>query len=558
MKVKVPISLFIFISFFTPFDAFSKEQIQQGAEKALAIAKRDDRVKDILTDFPELRTDAQYVEEYGVWIINFLAGDRKVGMASVSLEQEKVLEFDFNIDEISESGPDDFEEKIEPTSFLKSLRPHFGGAAFCWISILLMFIFLGDFNQLFSRRNLDILLLYLICPFLLILWQDMKFSYTAVFWVTILFFIRCLYQLWNKSPEMHDEKTRFRRAAVMVLLFVCIYHGLIVYERPMDDSGLFSIIGAAYIQKTGKLPYGSEYGHLGVYGPLLYILHIPANWLFEPNITFNVSNNELLWGPYEGFEMRGAQTVVLIFDLLAILALYCFGKKYADKNTGILLALVYSLSPYVIGIGGAGGLQWTSHIVGIAFIIFALVWVNRPIISGLLLGLCCGMLYYPIVLVFLWTGYYVHSNGWRTAFRFLTSLGMIGLACLVMILVLTEPGGEYEHLSPLGAFIQDTIHQQQFSEWYGNSQFSFWGQHLHLSKWGKPAAGIVYLLFCILIGFFPRRIDIKRLIALTTAALVGTQFVLSHGGGTYIGFYIAPFIIVLFGPTDYKEPLTVS
>ena len=553
MKFKALIFLFILFPLLISVNAFSKEQVQQEAEKALNIAQRDDRVKDILTDFPELRMDAQYAEEYGVWIINFLADDRNVGTASVSLKQEKVLEFDFNIDEVTENEPDDFEEKIEPTSFLKSLRPHFGGAAFCWVSILLVLIFLGDFDRLFSRRNLDILLLYLICPFLLILWQDMKLSYTAIFSVTILFFIRCLYQLWNKSPEMHDEKTRFRIAAVMVLLFACIYHGLIAYERPMDDSGLFSVIGAAYIQKTGKLPYGSEYGHLGVYGPLLYLLHIPANWLFEPNITFDVSNNELLWGPYQEFEMRGAQTLVLVFDLLAVLALYCFGKKYADKNTGVLLALVYAFCPYVIGIGGAGGLQWTSHIVGIAFIIFALVWVNRPVVSGLLLGLCCGMLYYPIVLIFLWTGYYVRSKGWRTAFRFLASFVMIGLVCLVMILVLTKPGGEYEHLSPLGAFIQDTIHQQQFSEWYGNSQFSFWGQYPQLSKWGKPVAGIIYVLFCILIGFFPRRTDIKRLIALTAAALVGTQFVLSHGGGTYIGFYIAPFIIMLFGPQDYTS-----
>jgi hypothetical protein len=323
----------------------------------------------------------------------------------------------------------------------------------------------------------------------------------------------------------------------------------------MDDSGLFSVIGAAYIQHTGKLPYGSEYGHLGVYGPLLYMLHIPTNWLFEPNITFDTSNSELLWGPYEGFEMRGGQTIILIFDLLAMLALYCYGKKYVDKNTGVLLALVYALCPYVIGIGGAGGLQWTSHTVGSAFVVFALVVINQPIAAGLLLGLCCGMLYYPIFLVFLWCGYYIRSSGWRSALKFFCSFALVGLFCLIMILVLTEPGGEYKELSSLGAFIQDTVYQQQFSEGYGHSGFSFWGQFPDISKWGKPATGVLYLLFCLLIGFLPHRIDMRRLVALTAAVLVGTQFVLSHGGGTYIGFYIAPFIIMLFGAQGYIDPM---
>ncbi|MHC4843135.1 MAG: hypothetical protein ACYTEE_04985, partial [Planctomycetota bacterium] len=219
------------------------------------------------------------------------------------------------------------------------------------------------------------------------------------------------------------------------------------------------------------------------------------------------------------------------------------------------LALVYSLCPYVIGIGGAGGLQWTSHIVGSAFIVFALVLINQPIAAGLLLGLCCSMLYYPIFLVFLWCGYYMRSSGCRSALKFFCSFALVGLVCLIMILVLTEPGGEYKELTPLGAFIQDTVYQQQFSEGYGQSGFSFWGQFPDISKWGKPAAGILYLLFCLLIGFFPRRIDIQRLVALTAAVLVGTQFVLSHGGGTYIGFYIAPFIIMLFGPQGNVNPM---
>ena len=74
-----------------------------------------------------------------------------------------------------------------------------------------------------------------------------------------------------------------------------------------------------------------------------------------------------------------------------------------------------------------------------------------------------------------------------------------------------------------------------------------------MAAWGKPTAGVLYGLFCIAMAFWPRSLDRKRLMALTAAVLVGTQFILSHAGGKYIGFYLAPLILTLFGhphPSD--------
>jgi hypothetical protein len=252
--------------------------------------------------------------------------------------------------------------------------------------------------------------------------------------------------------------------------------------------------------------------------------------------------------------MRGAQTVVLVFDLLAMLGLYCFGTKFGNKTTGLLLALAFALCPYVVGIGGAGGLQWTSHITGIAFVVFAMVFMNHPVVAGLLLGLGSGMLYYPAFLFVLWLCYYSRTSTWREAAKFTAAFAAVGIACAVMIMILVEPAGESEGLSPLGAFVNDTIHFQQLSDGYGQSPFSFWGQYPDIAEWAKTTIGVLFLLFCLLIGFLPGRMNMRRLVPLTAAILVATQFTLSHGGGTYIGFYIAPFIILLFGPGDYPRP----
>ena len=99
-------------------------------------------------------------------------------------------------------------------------------------------------------------------------------------------------------------------------------------------------------------------------------------------------------------------------------------------------------------------------------------------------------------------------------------------------------------------------YSERFDVWV--IEFLIGDREAGIAKWGKPIAGASYLLFCLLIGFVPGRMNMRRLVALTAAVLVGTQFTLSHGGGTYIGFYIAAFIILLFGPSDYPQPKTAQ
>jgi len=534
----------------------AEQEHDELAERALEIARNDPRVKDILADFPEIQMVPAYLERFDVWTIELRLGDRReVGLVTVSLERGEVVEFNFDIDRARE--PDDEEvEREKPFSagtFFRRFRPHFEGPALAWVSFVLVLLFVGNFSRILSLRNLDIVLLYLLTPFINVIWQNRAVAYGGIFVVTVLLFARCI----AATRVDHDPPARSNltttRAACFVLALACLFHVQTAYERGIDDSGIWAVGGAKYLQETGHLPYGTAFGWNCVYGPLMYPLHIPGNFVFPPNVSFEPDGGGASIGFYEGFEMRGAKTTVLVFDFLAMLALYLFGRRYADHATGVLLALIYALNPHVIGMGGAGGLQWVSHIAGIPFVIFALLLISYPIAAGLLLGIACGMLYYPIFLFPLWIGYYLRTSGRKDAARFLAAVAVVGLLCLIMILALTVPNAERAHVSRLRLFLDDTVLQQQFKEGYGTSEFSFWGQYRSIAAWGKPLVGVLYLLFCAALGFLPRQIDMKRLVALTAAVLVGTQLVLSHGGGTYIGFYIAPLIITFFGPQHYRE-----
>jgi len=73
-----------------------KKWQRMTAEQAISAAGTDGRVQEFLKDFDRVRAEAEFSEQWRVWVVSFFAGDRRVGFASVS-EDGKVLE----------AGPDD-------------------------------------------------------------------------------------------------------------------------------------------------------------------------------------------------------------------------------------------------------------------------------------------------------------------------------------------------------------------------------------------------------------------------------------------------------------------
>lgn len=544
-----------------PVPAQEDESLADASERALDIVRDHPRTRDILADFPDLRLVPEYSERYRVWVVSFAGENGRIGgEAAVSLEAGEVVEFSVDPRRLQEVFEEEgvwreerLEEGISLWRAISLLRPNLEGPALAWISLLLALVFLGDFSELFSRRNLDVLMLYALCPFLNVLWIDRRLAYSGLFVVTSLFFARTLIATRPKIRAKSSLPPQLFHSALLVLTFLVFFRVQSTFDKGIDDSGIWSVVGAEYLLEYRELPYGKPWGPNCVYGPLKFLAEIPGNLAFPPDVAFAPDGSEAHPGDWESFERRGVQSTTLAFDLLAIVALVLIGRRYATTSMGVLLAVAYALSPYLLGLGGAFGLQQSSHIFGIPFTLFAILLAAHPFASGLLLGCGAGMLYYHVFLVPLWAGYYFYTAGWRHALAFLTAIALVGFSCLAMIILMTEPAGERVAAGPVRAFLDDTVMQQQFKSGYGTSEFGFWGQYPAAAKWGKPAVGLLYLGFCVAIGLLPYRRSLPRLIALTAAALVGTQLVLSHGGGTYIGFYIAPFLVTLFGIEAFPD-----
>lgn len=522
-------------------------------EQIMSTVRNDPRVKDILTDFPEVRLELEYSRKFNIWIIKFVHLDKgQVGLITVEPESHRILEFNFNINKIQpeerEVWPDETDDdRIEKGLFqlLRSFLPEFNGMTLAWLSFTLVVILLGNFSKLLSKQNLDIFLIYALAPFLNLHWTNPRVSYTGIFIITIILFFRCLLEAKRPNERSLNLNVNNPRILWALIAFAFILHILTIYEHHIGDVGLWSAIGGQYLLKTGHLPYGTEFGSNCVYGPLMYVLFLPAGF-FASFIEKIPQDGFITLADFNNWHaMRGVQTTEFVLDILTLFGLYLLARKKGNHITGLVVVFIYAISPYILGMVSELGLERASHIAGMPFIIFALLLLHRPAIAGLLLGIATGMLYYPLFLAPLWFGYLWREYGMRKGLEFLVAYVFVGIICIIMLISMVKPINESE--SSLGAFIDDTISQQQFKSGYGNSPLSFWGQYPDLAVWGKPIAGLLYCSFCFLLAFYPRHIGLERLIALTAAVLVGTQLVLSFSGGTYIGFYLAPLILMLFG-----------
>jgi len=528
---------------------------QEIPERILSIVQADPRVRDILADVPEIRLEPEYSADHGVWIIHFVHADQgPKGLISVSAEGGAILEFSFDPDR---RQPEDERAEERESELLRSLLPRFGGMNVAWLSFVLVVVTVGRFGRVLSLRNFDILLLYALAPFLHITWTHTKLAYTGIFVVTVLLFVRCLWGATGRGEIVTESNPHNPRAVWVLLAFALVLHVVTLSERGIGDVGIWSAVGGEYLLRTGRLPYGTEFGPNCVYGPLMYVLFAPAGWAASfirevaPDGSIVLEN----FGNWQA--MRGVQTTELLLDLLALLALYRLARRQGEHVIALTVVFVYAISPYLIGMTSELGLERASHIAGAPFILIALLLLGRPLAAGLLLGIATGMLYYPLFLAPLWFGYLRRKESLRHGLMFLAGFVAVGVVCVVMLMVTVKPADETQ--SALGAFIDDTIAQQQFKSGYGDSPLSFWGQYPTLAVWGKPTVGVVYGLFCLALAFFPRRIDFTRLMALTAAVLVGTQLVLSFAGGTYIGFYLAPLVLTLLHrrrPASLERPET--
>ncbi|MGE5814259.1 MAG: hypothetical protein ACM36C_07215, partial [Acidobacteriota bacterium] len=188
------------------------------------------------------------------------------------------------------------------TALMRRWLPSQGGTL--WFSLLVMVAVGLNTRRLRHPRHLDLLAVQVlgVC-FFDILFFTRRFQdpyWLAFFWwvfgaiVTLSLFL-AVRTVWRVVHPFTDEwrPSSTRRTLAAVALLAVALDVTVALVREPDDSGYFVNLGAQRLRERGRLPYGDPLltGTPGAaYGPLLYVAHVPFQWLVDP-ISLNISSS---------------------------------------------------------------------------------------------------------------------------------------------------------------------------------------------------------------------------------------------------------------------------
>ena len=444
---------------------------------------------------------------------------------------------------------------------LARLAPLQGGAL--WIGLIVAFVVLGDHDRLLGRRNLALLGLLSIAPFL---YDILDVGPTTQAWsLRAVFTLTALMAAWgvrlSRSPWDAWRSNLSTPALKVITAAIVIANTAVVLTRPADDAGIYTNLGAQRWTETGKLPYGDPmlkgpdapaFGAAATYGPVLYVAHLPFQLALGPpgnDPSLNPRTPGYRWPP-----MLATQLTSWMLFLVGLWAFFVLVRRLAGEQMAWAAVATLASLPYFVGLGGEthviGGLRFVSHIAPMAVTLLAFMVLDRPLLAGALLAVGAGVLFYPAFFFPIWLAWYFFSG--KGAPRFAAGFVMAGLVIATVVVAFTPTGPDENALS---LFLESTLEHQEGTgpREYGGSEFSFWTYQPGLSAvFQTPMFGesslfklsfILFATFCLTLSYLARGRSVAQLAGLTAAAAAAVQLWKTHATGSYVEWYL-PFLML--------------
>jgi hypothetical protein len=221
-----------------------------------------------------------------------------------------------------------------------------------------------------------------------------------------------------------------------------------------------------------------------------------------------------------------AKAVAILAHLAIVIGIVLIGNRhFGNIRSGIGCALLYLLLPYTAQMTGR-----VDHAVPAALLLWAVLMYRNPLISGILLGLAAGLVYYPLFLLPLWFSFYWQ----RGARRF--GVGVIStLLVLMLLLSLVDSGSMLDYVRRMYGLISPLMEPRGIWSLGWNPMWRF-----------PVIAGFVILSFFFAV--WPAQKNLGTLISATAAIMVASQFWHGDGGGLYIAWFLPFLLLTIFRP----------
>ncbi len=268
---------------------------------------------------------------------------------------------------------------------------HVNDATWLYLSFLLIVAVYFRFNRLWSVRNLDLLLLLSISPGLFLVQKGYEeaIGYGWLFGVSAVVLVRVIYDgLITRRPRLEQNMN----AAGMG--FLCAATFLFLTTKLLTETPSKSTVDS--VRKANQLIEGSPRepevaaadkkaappgpGASLVAGSVARLSKVVAP-------TPNPSATDL--------NIVTVRLIAILAHLAIIIGLILIGSHvFADRDLGFAMAALYMLLPCT-----AFDVGKINHVLPAAFIVWAILAYRRPYVSGMLLGLACAMMFFPIFLL---------------------------------------------------------------------------------------------------------------------------------------------------------------
>ncbi len=422
-------------------------------------------------------------------------------------------------------------ESNYPSIFLDFQLPN--ASTWFYFSLLLVVALFVRFDRFLSLRNWDILSLFVLVPGFLFLQEAhhlqqvksglpeegatvgqlattrLQIGYIWLLGGTFYLFGRCLFDLGlEKRPVISPNLNLGGLIALMIVLFICMSVVAIrrLPDMPIEQIGKQSVFIQTIQERTTS------------------IIH------FETGQTDLSQTNTRFWVE---------RSVALFLHLAVITGLILIGYlHFKDLNSGMAAVCIYLLLPYT-----AYHISQIHHIWPAVFIIWSIVTYRQAMLSGLILGLATGTVFFPGFLFPLWFGFYRGRGMWQFTFGFLFSL-CFSLALTAITLLQHGEFSEYVH---------DTLALSDWQVWQIPRSESFW--QTTQAYYRIPVFTLYICMVCLTI-FWPTQRNLGQVIAQSAAILIGVQFWYGDQGGVYVLWYFPLLVLMIFRPSlnDHRPP----
>ena len=413
-------------------------------------------------------------------------------------------------------------EPVDPTTWV-------------YLSSLLMIALYFKFSRVWSVRNLDLAGLILLAPGLLLAIEGrtdlQQMGYIWLFVAGGLFLIRLLL-----DPVMVRRPLLEPNLSVGGLTFLAA--SLLLFLLANAATATLTESDLAGSRMVEQWEAGQE-GSFAEHGPGYALMF----WMPRMSVQtiFTSQDDDLADSSARTAENREivARVMAIMSHLMVVLGMVMVGYWHFDNiKTGIAAATLYLLLPYTALLTSV-----VDHVLPAALLTWAIVAYRRPLISGMLIGLAFGVVYYPAYLLPLWLGFY-----WRRGLvRF--SLGVLSmLSILVTVLAMTSAN--------MGTFIQHVkqMFGLRFPVMEQEILGGFWQQNFGIPPEYRFPVLVAFVVLCAGLAIWPAQKNLGTLLSCSAAVMLGTQFWHAgdegglYGGGLYMAWYLPLLLMTIFRP----------